>query len=800
MAKRLAGLRQLQTLFSIGVVRNLTDGQLLERFAGETGDSAQAAFAVLVERHGPMVLRVCQSVLDDPHDAQDAFQATFLILLRKARGLWARDSLGPWLFQVARRTALHARAKAARRKKHERLAASLTPECSPMPPDEIGPALHEEIARLPERYRSPVILCDLEGCSYQQAGRHLGLPVGTVKSRLSRGRDRLRASLVRRGLAPGAGMVALGPGAPTTLVPPALVESTIRAMIHHSTVKALAGGSAAVLARGVLTAMSINQFLKVAVVVTVLGAGAGGVGRFVPFRAAGEQQADPAQANDAPPAQTPARPEDQTPPEADGPPSFAAVEPTVLTEQLAVDGLVEAGRTADLYSAVIGLTTILRIVPEGTQVKKGDFLCELDSAQLKDQLVNQTITVEAARASHSNAKTEREIAEIALAEYEKGILPAERSALEKGMERLQRKLKSDQAWLDRVTAIQKKFPDVAKEVTSESRPSEVNALLAMEARIEEARLKVENDEIEIEQIKLKKERLEKYTAPKTIKELGIELERKRSVELAKQAAWELARSIERKLQRQIAACHMVAPIEGVVIYANDPRSRRVNIEVGAIVRERQKILSVFDIQKTPPQIEVKIREVEVDRVLPGQPVQVAVKFPAGNHWVMGRIVEVAPLPDPFMSAEQHEKVYTTRVKLDQPLPSARPGMRAEALIELWKEKTLAVPTPAVVGMEGSVPRYRVAVKKPDGGLEWRLVTVGKAGDKVVEIKEGLKRGESVLANPYTLSSGNNLSGGLQRAGVWVAKDFPPLTQAPGSSGGQPAGPRRKGNKPDGSAP
>ncbi len=791
MTRQGAGLRQLQTLFSIGVTRNLTDGQLLERFAGETGESAQAAFAVLVERHGPMVLRVCRSVLDDPHDAEDVFQATFLILLRKAGGLWARDSLGPWLFQVARRTALHARSKAARRKKHERIAASLAPESHLEIHDELGHILHEEIARLPERFRSPVILCDLEGRSLQQAARHLGLPIGTVKSRLSRGRERLKASLVRRGLA-------REPGLPRILVPPALIESTIRAIIHHSTMKSLAGGSAAVLARGVLIAMSINQVLKVAAVMTALGAGAAGVGRFVPFGAAGEQRQDgPAKATDVRTANAPA---DQTPPEADGPPSFAAVEPTVLTEQLAVDGLVEAGRTADLYSAVIGLTTILRIVPEGTQVKKGDFLCELDSAQLKDQLVNQTITVEAARASHSNAKTEREIAEIALAEYEKGILPAERSALEKGMERLQRKLKSDQAWLDRVTAIQKKFPDVAKEVTSESRPSEVNALLAMEARIEEARLKVENDEIEIEQIKLKKERLEKYTAPKTIKELGIELERKRSVELAKQAAWELARSIERKLQRQIAACHMVAPIEGTVIYANDPRSRRVNIEVGAIVRERQKILSVFDIQKTPPQIEVKIREVEVDRVLPGQPVQVAVKFPAGNHWVMGRIVEVAPLPDPFMSAEQHEKVYTTRVKLDQPLPSARPGMRAEALIELWKEKTLAVPTPAVVGMEGSVPRYRVAVKKPDGGLEWRLVTVGKAGDKVVEIKEGLKRGESVLANPYTLSSGNNLSGGLQRAGVWVAKDFPPLTQAPGSSGGQPAGPRRKGNKPDGSAP
>ncbi len=784
MAKRLAGLRQLQTLFSIGVVRNLTDGQLLERFAGETGDSAQAAFAVLVERHGPMVLRVCQSVLDDPHDAQDAFQATFLILLRKARGLWARDSLGPWLFQVARRTALHARAKAARRKKHERLAASLTPECSPMPPDEIGPALHEEIARLPERYRSPVILCDLEGCSYQQAGRHLGLPVGTVKSRLSRGRDRLRASLVRRGLAPGAGMVALGPGAPTTLVPPALVESTIRAMIHHSTVKALAGGSAAVLARGVLTAMSINQFLKVAVVVTVLGAGAGGVGRFVPFRAAGEQQADPAQANDAPPAQTPARPEDQTPPEADGPPSFAAVEPTVLTEQLAVDGSVEAGRLADLYSHVHYPTHISRLVPEGTQVKKGDFLCDLDSASLKDELTNQTITVRAARASHSNAKNEREIAEISLAEYEKGSLPAERKTLERGMEKLQRKLKSDQAWLDRTSSVQKQ---AQKNVDSIASPSELDALLATEARIEEARLKIENDEAEIEQIKIKKEQLEKYTAPKTIKALKIALEEKHSVELAKQAAWELEQAKVRKLERDIAACHLVAPIEGIAIHANDPRSEQVNIEEGATVRYRQKIVTVFDIQKTPPRIDVKVREVEVSRVRPGQSVQVAVKFPAGNHWVMGRIVEVAPLPDPYMSAERHEKLYTTKVRLDEPLPTARPGMRAEVSIALWNEKVIAVPRASVDRVKGAHPRYRVAVKKPDGGLEWRTVTPGKVGTSVVEIKEGLKSGESVLANLHTVAT-DNLGVPTGRVHVHVSKEFPPPGQTLELPHEKPAGP------------
>ena len=118
-----AVLRQLRMLFNVGTVRDLTDGQLLERFATDRGEAAELAFAVLVERHGPMVLRVCRGVLNNPHDTQDAFQATFLVLVRKARALWVRDSLGPWLHQVAYRTASCVRSTDARRRRHERRAA-----------------------------------------------------------------------------------------------------------------------------------------------------------------------------------------------------------------------------------------------------------------------------------------------------------------------------------------------------------------------------------------------------------------------------------------------------------------------------------------------------------------------------------------------------------------------------------------------------------------------------------------------------------------------------------------------------
>src|SRR5262249_21871739 len=156
------------------------DGQLLERFATRGGEAAELAFAALVERHGPMVLRACRAVLRDEHEAHDAFQATFLVLVRRAGSLWVRDSLGPWLHQVACRVAWCARSASARRRRHERQAAERSgPAASEASRDELGPVLHEEIDRLPEPYRAAIVLCCLEGLTLEQAARRLGWPIGT---------------------------------------------------------------------------------------------------------------------------------------------------------------------------------------------------------------------------------------------------------------------------------------------------------------------------------------------------------------------------------------------------------------------------------------------------------------------------------------------------------------------------------------------------------------------------------------------------------------------------------------------
>jgi RNA polymerase sigma factor (sigma-70 family) len=269
-------LWHLRTLFNVGAIGALTDGQLLERFTTGRGEARELAFAALVERHGPLVLRICRAVLQDDHAAHDAFQATFLALARKAGLLWARDSLAPWLHQVAYRAACHDRAARFRRRAHERASAALRPELTiPRDRDDmLEQVIHEEIDRLPHCYRVTVVLCDLEGRTHEQAARHLGCAVGTVKSRLARGRQKLRGRLIRRGVAPTTA-VAAGHAASTarSAVPAALAESTV---VYAATAGAVPLSIRAI-TEGVLLSMYLSK-LKLVVtataVVTALTAGA----------------------------------------------------------------------------------------------------------------------------------------------------------------------------------------------------------------------------------------------------------------------------------------------------------------------------------------------------------------------------------------------------------------------------------------------------------------------------------------------------------------------------------------------
>jgi RNA polymerase sigma factor (sigma-70 family) len=223
------GGRAWRVLFGEGVMANRSDADLVRGFLDAHDEAAEAAFEAIAARHGPMVLGVCRRILDDEHAAEDAFQAVFLILARKARTVQVDDSLGRWLHGVARRVARRAKHHAAReipgaaasnRTVDDPAAATLRAEVRRM----VG----QEVARLPRKYREAVALCHLDGLSHDRAAEALGLPVGTVRSRLSRARALLRTRLASRGLAPAALAAWLNAPRADAAVPQALLESTVK--------------------------------------------------------------------------------------------------------------------------------------------------------------------------------------------------------------------------------------------------------------------------------------------------------------------------------------------------------------------------------------------------------------------------------------------------------------------------------------------------------------------------------------------------------------------------------------------
>jgi RNA polymerase sigma factor (sigma-70 family) len=225
----------------------LTDGQLLARFAAARDE---ASFAALVKRHGPMVLGVCVRALGHRQDAEDAFQAAFLVLARKAASLANGEALAGWLFGVAQRTALEARSAIARRRSRERQLEHMPqPEVAPAEPQFWRPLLDRELALLPADYRAAVVLCDLEGCPRKEAARRLRLSEGTLSSRLARARAHLAWRLSRRGVAMSSAALAaaLAGGAATAAVPARLAESTAKVAALVAAGQTAAVGSQAAL-------------------------------------------------------------------------------------------------------------------------------------------------------------------------------------------------------------------------------------------------------------------------------------------------------------------------------------------------------------------------------------------------------------------------------------------------------------------------------------------------------------------------------------------------------------------------
>ncbi len=270
-------VRRLRRVVGATGWRRASDRELLRRFAG--GD--EAAFAALVQRHGPLVMGICRRVLGHQQDAEDAFQATFLVLARKAGCLAWRESISNWLHGVALRVARKSRTSAARRRIKEKIAGeqNLHENLHENIPDpswsELRPVLDEELARLPARYRAPLILCYLEGKTRDEAAEILRWTPGSVKGRLERGRELLRQRVGRRGLELGAVLCAsfLAATPASAAVPPAIADLTVQAGMQFaagSTVPTLTAAHVVHLAQGVLNAMMWMK-IKMSAGIVMLG-------------------------------------------------------------------------------------------------------------------------------------------------------------------------------------------------------------------------------------------------------------------------------------------------------------------------------------------------------------------------------------------------------------------------------------------------------------------------------------------------------------------------------------------------
>jgi RNA polymerase sigma factor (sigma-70 family) len=303
----------------------VTDGQLLDGFLTH---HEETAFEALVRRHGAMVLSVCRRLLHNEHDAEDAFQATFLVLVRKAASLRPRDTVGNWLYGVAYNTALKARAQAHRRRAKE--TVNMPKQQPPQDPADWQPVLDEELNRLPDKYREAIVLCDLEGKTREQAGRQLGLPAGTLSGRLTTARRLLAKRLTRRG-------VTLSAGALATALAPSVASATVQSALVANTVKAaavLAAGQVATgvisaqvvaLTEGVLKAMLMTKLKVTAAFLVAIGLFAVGGGTLVQSLTAGDRtQTEIAAENPIPSedqqfvAQRPKRPETDEGPKVSG--------------------------------------------------------------------------------------------------------------------------------------------------------------------------------------------------------------------------------------------------------------------------------------------------------------------------------------------------------------------------------------------------------------------------------------------------------------------------------------------------
>jgi RNA polymerase sigma factor (sigma-70 family) len=710
-----AVLKGVETLFAVGTAAGLTDVQLLDRYAGRTDPGAEAAFEALVKRHGPMVLRVCRGELVDPHAAEDAFQATFLILARKARSIRKGESLASWLYGVARRVARRARADRMRRIANERRGALMAGHPSPTdqePPD-LLPEVQEEVDRLPEKYRAPIILCYLEGLTHEEAANQLRIPVGTVKIRLSRGRERLRGRLVRRGLAP---VVVASAFSATTraAVPAPLLDTTVKAAMHVAAVRA-AGVSITVtaLVEGVLRAMFLSRVRAIAAILAtsmtlivssllVVSALSG------PVRS--DQEPDPPKTRERPPdhakvstAHTPDKPETG---------KTLTVKKSVFHTTTSQEGTVQAFQWANLFPRVAGALSELN-VDIGDSVKRDQVVARIESPELVYELAKAKALVQQAQARMRTAEVRISVAEAALvtansqiaaAEAEVKRLEAEQSHREKQLNRLRD--------LVQRRAVEERLAD-----------EESDHLRAAQAATYAAKIRVSVEKAGLETAKAKLE-----TARAEAEETRTDVS--------------LAEADMGKAKAAVDACEIRSPYDGVVT--------RRNYHVGEFVRPAARdagaepLLTIVQADKV--RVVVQIPDRDAAFLNNGDPATFRTSvFP--DREFKGTISRTA-------FAEEQGTVRA-EIDLDNADGRLRPGQMGSVTVTLETiPDAITVPFEAILGegfngIDGPMSCYRMVEGRPMR----TPIKIGRInhemGKAEAEVLEGLKEGD-IIAPDFRL--------------------------------------------------
>jgi HlyD family secretion protein len=504
-------------------------------------------------------------------------------------------------------------------------------------------------------------------------------------------------------------------------------------VVQFVTCQTAVRASVLALAHGVHQAMSFARWSKVASVLLVVGAAVSGVGMVAQRRAPAaplrpERGANGARADDLVTFQT---------------------RPGTLAVTVGAVGSLEASSNQVMYNTVEGPTTILQILPERTQVKKGQIVCELNSASPCDRLISQRVATATAEAAYQNAKIALDVAQLAVTEYTNGTFVQKLKTAKAEVAAALTAVHKAENRLERVRRARQRLSDALNRSQRSLAPSDIVAELDIEDRLDATEEALSRTQTALELAKSKQDILEKYTKDKAQKALQADVERKRADAVAATATREIEQTKERKLEGQIAACTIKAPGDGLVVYANDPyrdfRRERVTIGEGATVRNKQKLFSLPDV--TRMQLHAKVHESEIAKVARGMMARIRVDaFP--DQVLDGTVVDVAGLPDP---PGRGGKVFTSKIRIDNPLPGLRPGMTAQhiEILVAKHDNVLTVPVQAVVRYEA---KEHVAVKIPGGGFEWREVTLGISNDSFVEITQGINGGDTVVLNSTSLMS------------------------------------------------